>query len=104
MLLTSAVHDLICCKLYTVFNLIVFILLFQGPQSSFQSKGVDPPLLKCSGGGGRGGLGVVGLWTFKMVYLVLTQFFLIKLIDHLFNNFTNGKGVSNKKKLHQHRN
>ena len=34
-----------------------------------------------------------------MVYLVLTQNFLIQLIDHFFNNFTNGKGASNKKRL-----
>ena len=62
----------------------------QGPWSSFQSAGVDPPLLKRYGGGGgggkrKGGGGVVRLWTFKMVYLVPTQYFLIQLqlISHL---------------------
>ena len=73
----------------------------RGPRSSFQSAGADPPLLKRYGGGGGGrgyeegggvgggrrkvGVGVVGLWTFKMVYLVPTQYFLIQLqlISHL---------------------
>ena len=47
--------------------------------SVFQSAGADPPLLKCRWGGGGRLLGVVGLWTFKMVYLVSTQYFLIQL-------------------------
>ena len=62
----------------------------QGPRSSFQSAGADPPLLKRYGVGGGGdrrkvGVGIVGLWTFKMVYLVPTQYFLIQLqlISHL---------------------
>ena len=37
------------------------------------------------------------LWTFKMVYLVPTQYFLIQLqlINNFFNSLTNEKGVSN---------
>ena len=48
-----------------------------------------------------GGCGVVRLWTLKMVYLVLTQYFFIQL--QLINHFSivtltiNQKGVSNKK-------
>ena len=69
----------------------------QGPGSSFQSAGADPPLLKCSGGSG---VRLVGLWTFIMVYLVTTQYFLIQLqlINHSLHSLTNDKGVSNKKK------
>ena len=47
-----------------------------------------------SGGGGREvGVGVVGLWTFKMVYLVPTQYFLIQLqlINPYFNSLTERK-------------
>ena len=53
---------------------------------------------------------VVGLWTFKMVYLVPTQYFLIQLqlINHFFfDSLINEKGVSNKKKCNhaqQHHN
>ena len=58
-----------------------------GPAEKFSKRGTDPNLLKRSGGrgGGREVL-VVGLWTFKMVYLVPTEYFLIQLqlVNHLF--------------------
>ena len=64
------------------------------------------------GAGGRGGgdrrkvgAGVVRLWTFKMVYLVPTQYFLIQLqlINHFFfDSLINEKGVSNKKSVTMH--
>ena len=46
---------------------------------------------------GRGGGGV---WTFIMVYLVPTHYFLIQFqpINHFLNSLSNEKGVSNKKK------
>ena len=53
---------------------------------------------------GGGGV-VVGLWTFKMVYLVPTQYFLIQLqlINHFFfDSLINEKGVSNKKSVTMH--
>ena len=60
-----------------------------GPAEKFSKRGTDPPLLKRSGGRGGGGgreVLVVGLWTFKMVYLVPTEYFLIQLqlVNHLF--------------------
>ena len=46
----------------------------------------------------------VGLWTFKMVYLVPTQYSLIQLqlINHFFYSLINEKGVSNKKSVTTH--
>ena len=59
---------------HTPFRKLIPPFYLHRPQSSFQSEGADPPL------------GLVGLWTFKMVYLVPTQYFLIQLqlINHVF--------------------
>ena len=82
----------------------------QGPRSSFQKRGGRSTSFESQWGGGREvGVGVVGLWTFKMVYLVPTQYFLIELqlINHYFNSLTERKkGQQQKKYYHaqQHRN
>ena len=76
---------LLLLNLFSFNSIIAWYI--QGPRSSFQSAGADPPLLKRSWGGrGVRGGEVVGLWTLKMVYLAPTQYFLIQLqlINHYF--------------------
>ena len=66
-------------------------MVFRNRGAVFKVRGPIHLFLSVVGGG----KGAVGLWTFKMVYLVPTKYFLIQLqlINHFFkNSLTNEKG------------
>ena len=65
-------------------------MVFRAHGAVFKVRGPNHLFLSVVEGGGGGGVGggkgVVGLWTFKMVYPVPTKYFLIQLqlINHFF--------------------
>ena len=67
-----------------------------GPAEQFPKGGGRATSFGVEGGG--------GLWTFIMVYLVPTHYFLIQfqLINHSLNSLSNEKGVSKKKGVTMH--
>ena len=67
-----------------------------GPAEQFAKGGGRATSFGVEGGG--------GLWTFMVVYLVPTHYFLIQfqLINHFLNSLSNEKGVSKKKGVTMH--